>query len=166
MKRIWIVVLFLLLVSCSATETDTLEVQEEMPSTSIPEVGEYMDIQREEKSFPILDNIPVDIDFTELGTTIAYSMCLMMMYEPEEYWEKTYRIQGTYMYEYFEEFGEIHLILLMDETNCCQGVLEFFLEEGLEYPPNGAEFALVGEYILVDEDALSYSVLQASHIAF
>lgn len=38
------------------------------------------------------------------------------------------------------------MLLLLDDTNCCQGVLEFLLPEGVEYPEVGTTIMIVGNY--------------------
>lgn len=133
---------------------------------ALPQVGEYLYLPQVAVDFPSLDGIPVDFDFTTMSSTVSFSMAQMMMYEPEPYWDKTFRIHGSYMYQYIQEFGDVHILLLMDETNCCVGFVEFFLEDGGEYPENGAAMGCIGEYILMTDELMTYSVLSVSDIAF
>ncbi|MFI3254655.1 MAG: hypothetical protein R3Y63_10010 [Eubacteriales bacterium] len=153
---------------CSSETTDEIQSAEDhIPTTSeMPQVGEYYNYQNTVKDFPSLDGIPVDFDFTQMSGTVSYSMAMMMMYEPEDYWDKSFRINGTYLNQYIEEFGELHILLLMDETNCCQGFIEFTYPEGYAHPENGDVVGVIGEYILVDDPEYPYSVLDVSQIAF
>ncbi len=160
------------LTACSSeatTEPQTQTVEDHVPTgvpSDLPQVGEYYQYQTTGKEFPSLDGTPVDYDFTEMSATVSYSMALMMMYEPEDYWEKTYRINGTYIYQHIEEFGDVHVLLLMDETNCCTGFIELLIEDGMEHPETGTEIGVIGEYILVNNPEMPYSVLDVTQIAF
>lgn len=161
------------LTACGEVEEPIVEEEVPQKSTSetntdtvVPEVGQVLNIQREVKEFPSLNGIPVDFDLTDMSTTVSFSIAYMMMYDPEEYWDKSYRLQGVYFYQYYEQFGDVHALLILDETNCCQAAIEFILPEGEEYPPNGSEIGLIGEYIFIDDPVVPYSVLKTSHIAF
>lgn len=158
----------LLLCLCLCCLSSCSQEPEELPPevSTLPQVGEYYNMVPTGKAFPALDGIPVDMDFTAMSTTVSFSMSQMMMYQPEDFWDKTYRIQGMYLYQFIEEFGDVHVLMLMDETNCCFGFIEFFLPDGVEYPPNGAEFAVIGEYIYVNDPIMPYSTLAVSQIAF
>lgn len=123
-----------------------------------PEIGTYY-TPAEAKEYPRLDGISVDYNFKEMSATIAYSQTLMMMYQPSDYWNKTMRIDGTYMSMETPEFGLVHLLLILDETNCCQGFVEFFLPEGATYPENGSGIGLVGVFMLIEDPQQSFSAL-------
>lgn len=133
--------------------------------TNTPLVGDYVDSFRELKSFPSLDGINVNFDFTKMSSTMSFAISSKMMFEPDEYWNQTFRMEGIYHYAYYEEFGDVHAIILLDNTLCCQAILEFLLPEGTEYPENGAAIGLIGEYVYVNDPFVPYSYLKVSHFA-
>lgn len=147
----------------SAEDLQTFETQS---VNGMPVVGEYFYTPISSMDFPTLDAVPVDMDFTTMSSTVSFSVVQMMMYQPEDYWDLTYRIHGVYLYQYIEAFGDIHVILLMDETNCCTGFVEFLLPDGVEYPPNGAMMGLIGEYVFIEDDFVPYSVLKVTDYEF
>lgn len=147
--------------SNTAPETSTESI-EHVP-TGTPQVGDYMDLSSEIKSFPSLDDINVNFDLTKMSSTMSYAIGSKMMFDPDDYWNQTFRVQGFYHYAYYEEFGDVHALLLLDDSLCCQAVIEFLLPEGSEYPENGAQIGLIGEYVFVDDPYVPYSYLKVSH---
>lgn len=145
------------------TTPDTSTESIEHVSTGTPQVGDYMDLSQEAKSFPSLDGINVNFDLTKMSSTMSFAISSKMMFDPDEYWNKTFRVQGFYHYAYYEEFGDVHALLLLDDTLCCQAIIEFLLPEGAEYPENGAQIGLIGEYVFVDDPYVPYSYLDVSH---
>lgn len=137
----------------------------------VPVVGSIIDLETPSKSekqkFSDLDDIKVDIDFTYLSKTMAYAQLSNMMYPYENYLGQTVKIQGEY---YFQEVPQnnmtYHFLLLMDDTNCCQGVMEFLLPEGASYPAMGTEIRIAGTYVLDVDDTGSYPVLSVTDYAF
>lgn len=169
------VLLLLALTACGEASGETVtvqsvedleEIEAQFTEGMIPQVGEYYYAPIVAMDFPTLDAIPVDMDFTTMSSTVSFSVVQMMMYQPEDYWDKTYRIHGTYLYQYIEAFGDVHVILLMDETNCCTGFVEFILPQGVAYPPNGSQLGLIGEYVFIEDEFVPYSILEVTDYEF
>lgn len=125
-----------------------------------PEMGTDYSAMGEKKPFHTLDGVAVDIDFTQMSGTVAYSQVMMMMYQPEDYWNQSIRIHGIYYPMDTPEFGLVHLLLILDDTLCCQGFVEFYLPQGSVYPENGAQIGLLGNYIYVEDEDVPYSTIQ------
>lgn len=170
MKKVIISLALLSTLTACGGETDTgaltAPVQKQEGQTTAPGIGEYFDGTIPTKEFTTLDGVDVDYNLKEMSATVAYSQSTMMMYQPEDYWGKTMRIDGTYMTMDTPEFGVVHLVLLLDETNCCQGFVEFDLPEGSIYPPEGVAIGLVGTFTLVEDDGAPYSILKVNKYEF
>lgn len=142
-------------------------------TNDIPAVGDILQnfgdgaINGTDPKFAELDDIEVDIDFTGLSTTMAYAQLSNMMYPYQDYLGQTVKIQGEYyLAEVPQNNANYHFLLLMDDTNCCQGVMEFVLPEGSEYPKMGQQIRIAGEYILDVDDTGEYPVLDVSNYVF
>ncbi len=163
-KKYTMAAMLLLLTACSQESESLTESSNTGESSSNSVVGEFFAM--ETKEFPNLDGIPVDINFKELSTTVAFSMANLMMIEPQNYWDKSIRIDGQYMFMDTPEFGDVHLVLIMDETNCCQGFMEFELPSGATYPQDGDYIGLIGVFSYEVTPELSYSILKVDQFAY
>lgn len=126
-----------------ASETDTtsektfVAIGQEMPEdTSVSS----------DKDFSSMNSYDADIDISAMTTTMAFAQSIQMMYSPVEYAGKTVNVRGEYYKHIMETAEEYHYILLMDETNCCQGIFEFILPTGVESPTDGEIIQIAGEY--------------------
>lgn len=91
----------------------------------------------------------VDVDLTQLSSTMVYSEVYAMMYEPEQYIGKTVKMQGQFAtQEYNDE--RLYACIVQDATACCAQGLEFEMAEELAYPDDypepGAEITVVGTF--------------------
>lgn len=110
----------------------------------------------------VFDSVKVDVDITKLSTVVAFSQVNSLMYDYNAYLGKSVKIQGLYQSYSIPEIDEIyHFIMLMDESNCCQGMIEFQLPSGSEYPVDGDTIIMHGEYKLVSFSDGEYAVLVA-----
>lgn len=163
MKKVCTALLLLgTLTACSQEESNSVPTETADDSTGL--IGGYREI--EIKEFPSLDGIPVDLDFSELSATLRFSLANLMMVQPQDYWGKTIRIDGQYMFLDTPEFGDVHLVLIMDETNCCQGYMEFELPSGAPYPQDGDYIGLVGEFTQLVTPELTYTALVVDKFAY
>lgn len=122
------------------------------------------EIQRSIKDFSALDDVKVDIDITALSVTMAFAQVSNMMYPfYQNYIGQTVKIQGEYYQQYVpENNATYHLLLLMDDTNCCQGVIEFILPQGVSYPTHGSEIMIAGEYSLIEDEFGEFPILKVT----
>lgn len=119
------------------------------------------------KDFSEFDNVVVDIDISALSSTMATAQLNNMIYPYESYLGQTVKMNGEYYAQSATPNGvTYHFLLMMDETNCCQGVMEFMLPEGVDYPPMGSEIMIVGEYVLDITDMGEYPYLSVTDYIF
>lgn len=116
-------------------------------------IGEAQEIIEEQQEFSeeaiqekeYIQGLTVDEDLTDLSGNILLTEFTNISYFPNEYAGKTIKVEAMYYSEYIEVFGDtIHCILMMDETNCCQAMLEIKIQEGLEIPEVNSNVLLVG----------------------
>lgn len=98
----------------------------------------------------------VDVDLTQLSSTMVYSEVYAMMYEPEQYMGKTIKMNG--LFSAFEGItGQIYYsCIVQDATACCAQGLEFELNSSYtcpdDYPEPGAEITVVGTFDTFQEE--------------
>ncbi len=118
------------------------------------------------------DNTPksdVDVDLTELSSTMVYSEVYNMMYTPENYIGKTIRMSGTFVvYTNQDESQFYPAVLIADATACCSQGLEFVLEGNPSYPEGYPEMetkiTVVGVFETYEEDGYLYCRLKNAKI--
>ena len=112
----------------------------------------------------------VDVDLTQLSSTMVYSEVYNMMVYPEQYVGKKIKMEGQMsVYESPDQEGKHYFtVIIADATACCQLGIEFILKNGSEdpadYPEAGTEVCVAGEFQLYDEDGETYCHLVSSDI--
>lgn len=115
------------------------------------------------KDYSSMDNIKADIDITKLTNTLAFAQVSNMMYPYHSYLGKTIKIKGQYYGQSSPDNSNFyHFVLLIDDTNCCQGVLEFRLPDGVSYPTIGSEIMIYGEYITDTDETGEYPIIEVT----
>lgn len=103
----------------------------------------------------------VDIDLTEMSSTMIYSEVYNMMISPDEYDGKTVRIFGMYTCYEASEDKVYYACIVQDATQCCAQGLEFVLNDSYvwpdDYPENGDEVTVTGVFEVYEEG--NYKVL-------
>lgn len=98
----------------------------------------------------------VDVDLTEMNSTMIYSEVYNMMMDPVDYLGKTIRIYGMYTH-YYEEASDTHYYacVVQDATACCAQGLEFVLVDDYiwpnDYPEDGAEIVVTGDFAVYQD---------------
>ena len=91
----------------------------------------------------------VDVDLTQLSSTMVYSEVYAMMYEPEQYIGKTVKMNGLFATQEYND-DRLYACIVQDATACCAQGLEFEMAEELvypdDYPEPGAEITVVGTF--------------------
>ncbi len=95
------------------------------------------------------DSEAVDVDLTQLSSTMVYSEVYAMVYEPEQYVGKTVKMNGLFATQEYN--GErLYACIVQDATACCAQGLEFEMAEELvypeDYPDPGAEITVIGTF--------------------
>lgn len=110
-----------------------------------------------------------DVDLTTLSSTMLYSEVYNITMSPEDYIGRKIKVQGIFTVYPGESAEKNHYALLIsDAAECCaQGIMFVLAEENVypdDYPEEGAEVIIYGEYQLYNEDEYFYYHLIGSEI--
>lgn len=100
----------------------------------------------------------VDYDLTQMSSDMVYATVYQMMVTPEEYEEKTFRIDGNFYATYYEATKKYYFYcIIQDATACCAQGMEFIWDDGShiypdEYPEDNAEIVVEGTFETYRED--------------
>ena len=89
----------------------------------------------------------VDVDLTQLSSTLVYAEVYNMATNPQEYVGKTVRIRGNLVYQVVngQPNPDYMACLISDATACCAQGIEFVLSQPLEeYPELGSMVTVTG----------------------
>lgn len=102
----------------------------------------------------------VDVDLTQLSSTMVYSEVYNMMYTPEDYVGKIIQMSGQFNVYSDELTGaNYYVVLIADATACCQQGMEFILEDDDypgKYPEIGMDTTVKGTFELYDDKGTTY----------
>ena len=108
----------------------------------------------------------VDLDLTELSSTLIYSEVYNMLITPDDYKGKIVKMKGQFNQYTDEETGKTYnAVIIPDATACCQQGLEFELSDKTN--PNfkqGTEITVVGTFDTYSEGELLYCHLKNAKI--
>jgi hypothetical protein len=147
---------------------DSLQRLIEEKITDVPETAEKAET-------PPIAGIPeetskssggVDVDLTDLSSTMVFAEVSNIMYFPEEYIGKTVKINGLYNSWYFEPTDTYYShVIIEDALACCSSGLEFTLGENYafpeDYPQNDTRIEITGVFDSYDELGLTYYHIKA-----
>ena len=103
----------------------------------------------------------IDFDLTQLSSTMVYSEVYNMMMTPDSYIGKTVKMKGPFTV-YQNESGDdyYYTVLISDATACCSQGIEFELagkhDFPADYPEQGAEITVTGEFQIYQEGEYNY----------
>lgn len=115
----------------------------------------------------------VDVDLTQLSSTMIYSEVYNMMVTPEDYVGKTIRMSGQFAaYEGNPQNTDgpayYFAVVIADATACCQQGLEFVWKGEHnypeDYPEQGTEITVTGVFETYQESGYTYCHLIADSI--
>ncbi len=107
----------------------------------------------------------VEIDLTELSSTMVYSQVLDMMTEPETYRGKTVRMRGQAASTYYDVTDRTyHAVIIADATACCAQGIEYELGAGERYPEDGSETTVTGVFGTYEEFERTYYYLKDANL--
>lgn len=111
----------------------------------------------------------IDVDLTQLSSTMVYSEVYNMVFYPENYIGKTVKMSGSYMV--FHEEGTdkyYHACIISDATACCAQGIEFELAGEHRYPDDypelGAPVCVVGVFDIYREGEEKFCTLRDARI--
>ncbi len=95
----------------------------------------------------------VDLDLTQLSSTMVYSEVYNIMTRPEDYVGRTIRLEGQSLSAYYEPTKTTYYsIVVQDATACCAQGIEYVLSDGQSYPADGGDATVVGRFEAYDEE--------------
>lgn len=107
----------------------------------------------------------IDVDLTQLSSTMVYSEVYNMMISPEEYLGRMVKMNGMFATYENEETGQIYFAcIISDATACCSQGIEFELVGDYSYPDDypelGSDITVTGIFETYDEDGYTYCRLK------
>ncbi len=151
----------MLIVGCRKESTATPE-----PAAPTPTVEITLEDGTSEESNSEED---IDVDLTQLSSTMVYSEVYNMVFYPENYIGKTVKMSGSYMVFHDEGTDKYyHACIISDATACCAQGIEFELagEPGYpdDYPELGAPVCVVGVFDIYREGEEKFCTLRDARI--
>ena len=101
----------------------------------------------------------VDLDLTEMSSTMVYAEVLNMMLDPESYEGMSICMDGTFSSWEDPDTGHVYYsCIIADATACCQQGVEFVLTDDYKYPEDypkeGDPIEVTGVYELYEDGEL------------
>ena len=132
--------------------------------TGFPAVSQGKDTDKTKN-----DNKKIDVDLTTLSSTMVYSEVYNMITEPDDYLDKTVKMNGSFAVQHDEETGKnYYACIIKDAAACCSQGLEFELSDDYKYPddyPNEGEIiSVVGVFDVYQEGDSEYCVLRKADL--
>ena len=148
---IFIVFLLICLLFCACAnkaEGEALPEQEESPNAEADSVVQS-----------------VDVDLTQLSSTMVYGEVFAITDAPELYIGKTIRLSGEYYSTYYDVTDKnYHFVVIADASACCQQGIEFLLPDTYaypqDYPKNGDELEISGVFKSYEEEGNTYYYIE------
>lgn len=94
------------------------------------------------------EGVEVDVDLTQLSSTLVYAEVYNMAANPQDYVGKTVRMRGNLVYQVVngQPNPDYLACMISDATACCAQGIEFVLSQPLEeYPELGSMVTVSGE---------------------
>ena len=129
----------------------------------LPEIEEEPSDEPEKKATKSADGI--DVDLTELSSTMVYSEVYNMMYYPENYVGKKVKMSGTYAVYHDDKTDKTyHACIITDATACCSQGIEFELADSYKYPDDypeaNGQVCIAGTFETYKEGEITYCTLK------
>ena len=107
----------------------------------------------------------IDVDLTQLSSTMVYAEVYNMMTTPEAYIGKTVKMDGTFAYYHDKTTNQYYFAcLIQDATACCSQGIEFVLTDDYSYPDDypeaGNEICVIGIFDTYQEGSNTYCTLR------
>ena len=111
----------------------------------------------------------IDVDLTQMSSTMVYSEVQNMMLKPADYMGKIVKMQGAFS---VSEIGDNRYFacIIKDATACCAQGIEFDWAGDhsypADYPKDGADITVTGEFTIYIEDQKQYCQLKDADLKF
>ena len=158
MKKAFIIVLILLMcmTGCNSSNSGRTSSNIKNVEDVLKEKTEQSNEQKEPEKQSSDEKKPVntglqygnvDIDLTQLSSTVVYSEVYNMVTNPDEITGKTIRMQGYFATYHDPETDKYYFACIIpDATACCAQGIEFILEGDYKYPD---DYPVEGQIITV-----------------
>ncbi|MBQ8962066.1 MAG: hypothetical protein IJ071_12785 [Ruminococcus sp.] len=156
--------------ACGDTSAMESIISEQESSSSEVDLADYysdvLTASSGEEAFPNTSNGDVDIDLTQLSSSMVYGQVYDMVYSSENYVGKKVRAKGNFSYYKDPDNGnEYFAVLISDAAACCSQGIEFVLADADavypdDYPPLNTEITVEGSFNYYKENYSTYCQLQ------
>lgn len=103
--------------------------------------------------------VAVDVDLTQLSSTLVYAEVYNMATKPQDYVGKTVRMQGNLVYQVVngQPNPDYLACMISDATACCAQGIEFVLTQPLEeYPALGSVVTVSGVLTTYESGGMTF----------
>lgn len=103
--------------------------------------------------------VAVDVDLTQLSSTLVYAEVYNMTTKPQDYVGKTVRIRGNLVYQVLngQPSPDYLACMISDATACCAQGIEFVLVQPLEeYPELGSVVTVRGVLTTYESGGMTF----------
>lgn len=119
----------------------------------------------EQTNAETVSNGDIDVDLTQLSSTLVYSEVYNMLSRPDDYIGKTVKMNGSFSVYEDEETGKVYFACyIADATACCSQGIEFTLSGEHVYPDDypevGSEIVVQGIFETYEENGYLYCQLK------
>ena len=107
----------------------------------------------------------IDVDLTQMSSTMIYSTVSNMMQYPDSYLGQHIKLSGQFSV-YHDKGGDKYIFsaIIPDATACCSQGIEFVLDDSYKYPDDypeeGTTITVTGDFNVYDEYGFKYCQLQ------
>ena len=111
----------------------------------------------------------IDVDLTQLSSTMVYAEVYNMMIAPDNYVGKTVKMKGMFSTYNDEATNQnYYACIIADATACCSQGIEFVLTDDYKYPddyPEEAEdICVIGVFDTYQQDGITYCTLRDARL--
>lgn len=115
-----------------------------------------------------LSDSECDVDLAAMNATMVYAEVSNMMSAPKNYMGKIIKMKGNFSV-YETPARNYYACIIADATACCSQGIEFVLKDGRkypdEYPAQGSEITVIGEFETYLEDGKMYCQLKDAKLS-
>ena len=112
---------------------------------TIEEIEELLSEENKEERLINADS-EVDFDLTVMSPTMVFAQIFDLMYNADNYLEKTFKINGNHqIFPHIETGEDISVIIIYDALGCCPQGIELRFPESIEVPENLSDIIIKGE---------------------
>ncbi|MCR5666146.1 MAG: hypothetical protein K6G01_04900 [Eubacterium sp.] len=145
----------------SDTQTETQTSSAETEADAVSDDAQADEEESTEKASESSSSEGIDVDLTQLSSTMVYSEVYNMMVTPDDYIGKVVKMNGAFSIYEDEETGQIYYAcIVQDATACCSQGIEFELAGDYTYPDDypelDSEIVVQGTFETYEEGDLTY----------